>query len=75
MAASIEREENVTERGYVGRKKTRGAYVKVHLIAVAIHDGALDGTVGRVIGAVQRMGWSWNADEFCAHAKLRARIF
>jgi hypothetical protein len=58
MAAPIEGEEGISQRGYVGRKKTRRADVKVHLIAVTINRGALDGTIRRVVGTVQGMGWS-----------------
>src|SRR5262245_11748336 len=67
VAASIEREESVSERGYVGRKKARRANVEVHLIAVAIHCRALDGPIRRVVGAIQMMGWRRNANEFRVH--------
>ena len=74
MAASIERYEDVTERGDGQREKARGADVKIHLVAVAIHRGALARSIRSVVGSVQRMRWRGNADKFGAHEKLLGKI-
>jgi hypothetical protein len=70
MAAAIEWHEIIAERDDMGREKARGADVEIHLVAVAIHGGAVARPVGCIIGSVERVRWRRYADEFSAHEKL-----
>src|SRR5678815_2409872 len=53
VTTPIESQKGIAKRGYVGRKKARRVNVKVHLVAVAIHRSAFNGSLRRVVGAIQ----------------------
>ena len=67
VAAPVEREVFVTQRRNMRREKARGADIKIHLIAVAIHRRGPARPVRGVVGAVEGMSGRWDADEFGAH--------